>query len=183
MSTTMDGGSTGSILKANWGWLIGIGIVLAIGGLFIIIAPATSSIAITLAIAIALVVAGAVQIYNAFKIRKWIGFAFQLLIGVVALVGGIAVYLQPAAGGVALTVVVAAFLIAHGVAQAMLAFRIRPHVAWAWIGAAGVVGIVVGLMVLFRWPSASLYTLAVLTGISLIATGASYVTMGYFASR
>src|SRR5690606_19026394 len=53
-------------LRANWGWLLALGVVLVIGGLILIAAPLASSIAITLLIAAVLVIGGLVQIYHAF---------------------------------------------------------------------------------------------------------------------
>lgn len=182
MSTT-SAPAQGSTLSANWGWFLALGIVFLIGGVLAIAMPLASSIAIGILLAIILVVIGVIQIFNSFRVQSWIGFAAQLAGGIVLLLGGLAIWLQPYIGTLALTLVVAAIFLAKGVAEIVMALRIRPHMGWAWILAAGIIALAVGLMILFRWPDSSLYTLGVLAGVSLLFTGWSYLMMAFLVRR
>jgi uncharacterized membrane protein HdeD (DUF308 family) len=171
------------MLSTNWGWFLVLGVVFVIGGILAIAMPLASSIAVTIVLAVVLVVAGVVQIFNSFRVQSWIGFAFQLAGGIILLIGGFAIWFQPYLGSLALTLVVAAIFIAKGISQVPLAFRVRPQMAWSWVLAAGIIALLVGLMILFRWPDSTLYTLGILAGVSLIFTGWSYLMMAFLAPR
>jgi uncharacterized membrane protein HdeD (DUF308 family) len=73
--------------------------------------------------------------------------------------------------------------VAKGIVQLTFAFRMRPHAAWGWIAAAGVLAIVVGLMILFSWPSSAAWALGTLAGISLIFSGWSYIMIALGARQ
>jgi uncharacterized membrane protein HdeD (DUF308 family) len=140
-----------------------------------------SPIAVGILLAIVPVIAGIVQIFTcsgcAGRLRPSACRRHHRLLG------GLAIYFQPLVGTLALTLVVAAVFIAKGVAQIFLSIRIRPHPGWGWIIAAGIIAVAVGLMILFRWPDSSLYTLGILAGASLIFTGWSNIMMAFLARR
>jgi uncharacterized membrane protein HdeD (DUF308 family) len=115
--------------------------------------------------------------------RSWSGFFLQLLIGLIVLVGGALIVLQPAVGILSLTFLIAVIFVAKGVSQLVLAFRMRPLPAWGWIAAAGAISLLVGIMILFQFPFSSLYALGVLVGVSLMFTGWSYVALGLMARQ
>jgi uncharacterized membrane protein HdeD (DUF308 family) len=182
MSTT-SAPAPGSALSASWGWFLTLGVVFLIGGILAIAMPLASTNAVGIALAIILVVTGAIQIFNSFRVQSWIGFAAQLGGGIVLFIGGLAIWLQPYVGTLALTLVVAAIFLAKGIAEIVMALRIRPHMGWGWILAAGIIALLVGLMILLQWPDSSLYTLGILAGVSLIFTGWSYLMMAFLIRR
>ncbi len=170
-------------VQQKWGWFIALGIVFLIGGFFAIAMPLVSSLAVGIFLAAVLVVAGVVQIWQSFSVQSWTGFLWQLIIGIVMLLGGIAIYMSPATGSVALTLVIAAVFIAKGIFQIILGFRIRPHDGWGWIAAAGVIALIAGVMILTNYPFSGLWVPGTLAGISLIFTGWSYIALGLAAKR
>jgi uncharacterized membrane protein HdeD (DUF308 family) len=89
-------------IEHNWGWILALGILLVLGGLVLIAAPLASSIAVTLLIAAVLVVGGVFQIIQAFRTQNWSGFLWSLIVGVIAVIGGIVIYTNPLAGTFAL---------------------------------------------------------------------------------
>jgi uncharacterized membrane protein HdeD (DUF308 family) len=175
--------SIAETMRSNWGWLLGLGIVFILAGLFAFAMPLASTLAVTIVVAIALIVAGIVQIIQAWRMRSWGDFAWQLLIGIVILVGGIGIYLNPVAGTLALTLIAGAAFIAKGVFQIVLGIRLRPMSNSWWIVAAGVIALLVGLMILSDWPFSAAYAPGVLAGISLAFTGWSYVALAFAARR
>jgi uncharacterized membrane protein HdeD (DUF308 family) len=170
-------------MQANWGWLLALGIVFLIGGILAIAAPGIASITVTLVVAVVFVWIGIMQVIQAFSDRSWGGFAWQLIIGIVILLGGIAVYWNPLLGTLTLTLVVAAMFIAKGIFQLILGFRMRPHGGSGWIIAAGILSILVGVLIWAGWPISGLWALGTLAGISLIFTGWSYIAMALAVRR
>lgn len=175
--------SISQTVQEKWGWFLVLGIVFIIGGIFAIAMPLVSSIAVSIFLAAVLVVAGIFQIWQSFSIQSWTGFIWQLLIGIILLIGGIAIYASPTTGSIALTLVIAAVFIAKGVFQIMLGFRLRPHDGWGWILAAGIIALLVGIEILIQWPFSAFWVPGVLVGISLIFTGWSYIALGLAAKR
>ncbi|KAB2869400.1 MAG: HdeD family acid-resistance protein [Bauldia sp.] len=170
-------------IRNNWGWFLALGIIFIVGGVFAIFAPGAASLAVTLVVAIVFMWVGIMQIIGAFSDRSGGGFIWQLLIGLIMLIGGLAVYFNPVLGALTLTIVVAAMFIAKGVFQVIMAFQIRPHGSWGWVLVAGILAIVVGLLIWSEWPISGLWALGTLAGISLIFSGWSYVMMAMLARR
>lgn len=180
---TMTPMSLSDSVRAHWGWMLALGILFIIGGFFAFISPFIASLVVTTIVAVVLVIAGIAQIIQAWRMRSWGGFLWQLVVGIVLLIGGIAIYLNPVAGTAALTLFAAAMFLAKGVFQLVLGFRLRPHDGWGWIVASGVIAVIVGLLIYIQWPLSTLYALGTLAGISLAFTGWSYVAIALAARR
>lgn len=168
---------------SNWGWFLALGIVFIIAGAFAFLAPFVASLIVTAIIGAALLLTGVVQVIQAWRVQSWRGFLWQLLIGLIILAGGIAIYWNPFVGTLTLTIFVAAMFVAKGVFQLALGFRLRPRDGWGWIIAAGIVAILVGLMIFFNFPFSGVYALGMLCGISLMFTGWSYIALAIAARR
>jgi uncharacterized membrane protein HdeD (DUF308 family) len=170
-------------VKSKWGWFLFAGIVFIVAGLFAFLAPFMASVVVTIIVAVGLVIVGVVQIFQAWTVQSWAGFLWQLVIGLILLIGGIAIYFNPVASTFLLTLFAAAMFIAKGIFQIILGFRIKPNDAWGWIVAAGIVAIIVGILIWMDYPLSGVYALGVLAGISLIFTGWSYVAIALAAKR
>ncbi len=165
------------------GWFIGLGIVFVIGGIFAIAMPLIAGIAVAVVVAWALIFVGALQLVQAWSIRSWGGVAWQLVIGLIILAGGIAMVINPIIAAVTLTLLLGLVFVAKGAAQLALGFRLRPHGAWGWIVAAGLLSVVIGLMILWQWPLSAAWAPGTLAGISLIFSGWSYIMLAMAARR
>jgi len=170
-------------VRDKWGWFLALGIALVIGGAAMITVPLASSIAVTLVIAVAFAIGGAAQIWHAFSVKGWSGFLWDILTGVIALVGAAAVYFNPVIGAFALTLVVAGILLAQGLTQILLAFKVRPHDGWGWLLAAGLLSILAALCIWFEFPSSALWALGLLAGTAVLINGWSYIAIALSARR
>lgn len=170
-------------LRKHWGWFLALGIIFIVGGIFAIVMPFIAGVAVTTVFAVVLAWIGIMEIIQAFSVKAWGGFIWQLLIGIVMLLGGIAIWINPILGALTLTIVVAAVFLAKGVFQAIMAFKMRPHNGWGWLLTAGILSILVGLIIWIGWPVSTAWTLGYLAGISLIFSGWSYVMMALVARQ
>ena len=182
--TKMDttAGRMGDI-RPHTGWFITIGVIFLVGGIFAIAMPLIASITVALVVGWSLIFVGVLQLVHAWGVRSWRGFIWQLVIGLIILVGGIAMLNNPIVAAVTLTLLLGVIFIAKGVVQLILGFNFRPHPAWGWIVAAGALAIIVGLMILTSWPSSAAWVLGTLAGISLIFSGWSYIMIALAARR
>lgn len=172
-----------SNLREHWGWFLALGIIFILGGIFAIAAPFVAGLTVTIIFSIVLVWLGIMQIIQAFSTKSWSGFIWELLIGIILLVGGIATWIDPVVGALSLTLVVGAVFLVKGIFQVILGFQMRPHGGWGWVLVAGILSAIVGLIVLLQWPVSTSYALGYLVGISLIFSGWSYVMLSLAAKR
>ncbi len=170
-------------VREHWGWFLALGIVFIVGGVFAIAAPAFASLAVAIALGWAFIFVGAIQTIHAWRIRGWGGFIWQLIIGLVVLVGGIAMLINPIVAAVTLTLLIGAMFLAKGILQIGFALRYRPHTGWGWILAAGILAVVVALMIIFSWPFSGLWVPGTLAGISFIFSGWSYIMIAMAGRR
>jgi uncharacterized membrane protein HdeD (DUF308 family) len=168
-------------IQENWGWFLALGIALVLGGMILIAAPLATSIAVTILIAAVLFVGGLVQIYQAFKTQGTAAFIWNMITGVIAVIGGVVIYVNPLAGTLALTLVIAAVFAAQGISQIVMAFKLKPHEGWVWVLIAGVVSLAAGVMIWMDLPGSAAWALGLIAGISVLINGWSYIAIALAA--
>lgn len=168
-------------LRANWRWLVGLGIVWMVLGALAIIVPFGATLAFEILLGAIFAVGGVIQIAQAFRLRNWKGYGTNMLGGVLALVLGVLLLVYPFQGVLTLTLFLGAFFIVSGVVQVISALQHRELRNWGWILASGILGIVVGVLILLGWPSTAVWAIGVLVGIELIVTGWSLLMIGLSA--
>ena len=169
-------------MERNWGWLLALGIGLIVLGLLDIAVPMIATLAIGIFLGWLLLIGGVAQILHAFSARGWQGFALHLLGGVVYLLAGGWMILNPLQGALALTLMLAAFLLIQGIFQIVLALRIRPARGWGWPLASGLVTVLLAVLIYAGWPGSALWVIGLLVGIHLLMSGLS-LTMLALAAR
>ena len=142
-----------------------------------------SSLVVASIIGVSFAIVGVMQIIQAWQMRSWASFAWQLIIGIVILIAGLDIWFDPIEGVITLTLFVALMFIVKGVFQLVLGFRMRPNEGWGWI-----VGGRRGrhrrrCLDPGRWPFSAAYLLGTLAGISLIMSGLSYVMVALSRRR
>ena len=122
-------GLVGGQRDMRW-WQVIVG-VLGIGaGLATLFWPGLTALILLMFIAFWAIVGGIVQIVGAIRLRKEIDNEWTLILaGVVAVLFGIVLIAQPAAGALGLVTVIGAFALVYGVMLVAFAFRLRRHAA------------------------------------------------------
>jgi uncharacterized membrane protein HdeD (DUF308 family) len=186
MSTEYTGAQeqrhTAEIFRDNWLWLVLLGAVLVLAGAAAILVPAVSEIPASKILGSVLVVSGIIQMMQAAKMLHWIGFIWHMLLGALATVGGALIYMDPFAGVVALTLLIAVIFAVHGLTQIVFAVRVRRQSGWYWFLVSGCIALVVAVLLVMKLPYSHSFTPATIAGVSLLCAGCAYVAMA-FASR
>jgi uncharacterized membrane protein HdeD (DUF308 family) len=169
--------SLGSSLQSNWRLLLISGIIVAIFGLFAAIAPFLTGLSITTLVGVLLIGGGLIQVVGAFRGEGWRGFVWQIALGVVTLVAGFGVFLNPLFGLMTLTLLVIGYLFATGVVEIVMGLRLRGEKNWMWTVVSGVIGIFLALLLWAGFPSTALWAVGLLFGVNLFVTGASMVAL------
>jgi uncharacterized membrane protein HdeD (DUF308 family) len=170
-----------SIFGSHWLWLVLLGGVLMLAGAIAILVPAVSEIAASKVLGSVLIISGLVQIVQATKMLHWTGFIWHLLLGILAAVGGALIYMDPFAGVVALTLVIAGIFAVHGVTQIGFAVKVRAQAGWHWFLASGAIALVAAGLLVMKLPYSHSFTPATVAGVSLLFAGWAYVAVALAA--
>jgi uncharacterized membrane protein HdeD (DUF308 family) len=107
-----------------------IGILGIAAGVFTFVSPGITAIALLMLIAVWAIATGVFQISAAIRLRKEISNEWLMILsGVLSVVFGALMILNPGAGAMAVLWVIGVFAIAYGVMLVALAFRLRKHAA------------------------------------------------------
>jgi uncharacterized membrane protein HdeD (DUF308 family) len=168
-------------LSRNWGWLLALGILLIILGVFAIGAPVVATIAFQVMLGWLLVIGGIAEAIHAFMAQNWRGFLFELLSAILYVVVGAMLLFNPLLGAAALTLLLAVFLVVEGIFKIIMALRVRDHRGWGWLLASGILSLILGAMIWAQWPTSGLWVIGLLVGIQLLFTGWSLVMLALAA--
>jgi uncharacterized membrane protein HdeD (DUF308 family) len=169
------------VLSRNWGWLLAFGILMIILGMFAIGAPAVATVAVQIMLGWILVIGGIAEGIHAFMAQGWRGFLLELLSAILYLGVGVLLLVNPVAGALALTVVLAVFLIVEGIFKIIMATRVRDHRGWGWLLASGILSVILGVLIWAEWPASGLWVIGLLVGIQLLFTGWALVMLALAA--
>jgi uncharacterized membrane protein HdeD (DUF308 family) len=65
----------------------------------------------------------------------------------------------------------------------ILAFSMKEGTPWLWVVLSGAITLLLGLIILTRWPISSLYVLGLFLGIDLVFAGAGWIGVGLGLKR
>ncbi|MFC4360317.1 HdeD family acid-resistance protein [Halobium salinum] len=164
-------------LQSNWRMFLVAGVVIAAFGVFAMLSPLLTGISIALLVGLLLVGSAVLHFVGAFRGQGWRGFVWQVVLGVVTLIAGGAVLLNPAFGLATLTLLVIGYLLATGVVEVVMGLQLRGEKYWVWTVASGVVGIALAAMLWLGFPTTALWAVGVLFGANLLVTGTSMVAL------
>lgn len=167
---------------SHWGWWLFVGIILMIIGLILITTPVITTLATVLVIGAFLIAAGIVHLITAFIDRKSHHLWLHLVIALFTLILGVLMILNPELTVVTLTFLLGLFFLASGVFRIIgsLLSRFR---SWGWVLLNGIISFILGLLILFQWPAASLWVIGLFVGIDFLFAGWSLVMIAFFAKR
>jgi uncharacterized membrane protein HdeD (DUF308 family) len=165
-------------LRAGSGWIIALGVVYVIAGFFALGSLMSATVASVLVVGVMMIIAGVAEVFNAFQIKSWGKFLVWALLGVLYIIAGFITFENPFFAAVLLTLLLGASLVASGIVRLFLAFSMKRETPWVWVALSAVVTLLLGLVILARWPVNSVYILGLFLGIDLIVAGASWIGLG-----
>ena len=159
----------------TWTWMAVLAVICIIGGFLALMNPFGATIfAVTLAGWVFLI-QGVLQVLHAFRIRDWSGFIWSLGLGVLSLIVGIVLVVDPLAGSISLTLLVAVLFLITGIAKTMFALALRPLGGWAWVLLSGLVSLLLGVLILTNFPASAATILGLLLGVELVSNGVLFL--------
>jgi uncharacterized membrane protein HdeD (DUF308 family) len=166
-------------LRAKWGWIVALGVVYLIAGFVALGSVVMATVASVLVVGVMMVVAGVAEVINAFQIKGWGKFLIWAVLGVLYIVAGFITFENPKFAAVLLTLLLGASLVASGIMRIVLAFNMKRESPWVWVALSAVITLLLGLLILARWPVNSVYILGVFLGVDLIMAGVGWIGLGF----
>lgn len=171
------GESLSNTLQSNWKMLLVAGVAISVLGVIAMLSPFLTGISVTVLVGWVLIGGAALQFVGALRGQGWTGFMWQIALGVVSLLAGIAVLLNPVFALATLTLLVIGYLLASGVVEIVMGLQLRGEAYWVWSVASGVVGVVLAALLWLGFPTTALWAVGVLFGVNLLSTGISMAVL------
>ena len=172
-------GSGLSALHGKWGWIVALGVVYVIAGFVALGSVMMATVASVLVVGAMMIVAGVAEVFGAFQMKSWGKFLIWALLGVLYVIAGFLTWDNPVFAAVLLTLFLGASLIASGAVRLFLAFSMKRESPWVWVALSGAITLLLGLLIVARWPVNSVYILGLFLGIDLIMAGTGWMSLGF----
>src|SRR4029079_1255070 len=84
---------------------------------------------------------------------------------------GLYMLARPVAGLASLTLAIAASLVAKGVLEGVIAFKLRPLGGTGWLFFDGILTIAIAAMIASAWPASAAWAVGTLVGVAMVSRG------------
>ncbi len=158
-------------LARSWKALMTIGVIAIVIGCIAILVPAVASVGTAIFIGWILLIMGAFLVAAAFSAHSVGSLLLRLLWAALTVVVGIWLIVEPHNGTLTLTFVLGVYFLFMGLTRITVAFLGRGQPNAGWVGLSGVAGLIIGILVLAKFPDSADWAIGLLVGIDLIFAG------------
>ncbi|MBE9111037.1 HdeD family acid-resistance protein [Nodosilinea sp. LEGE 07298] len=170
---TTDLLSSEDIKKAT-NWVIFLSIALIVLGILAIISPMVASAFFTAMMGWIALISGILMVIQSFRSHPVKGFWLNLIVGLLYAISGLYILVNLGAALLVLTLAFGILFIVEGIYTIIMGFVQKVGRSMSWLVVLnGVVTLILGIMVLNRWPVSALWLIGLYVGISLLLTGIS----------
>jgi uncharacterized membrane protein HdeD (DUF308 family) len=162
-------------IRQNPRFLLGLGVALIVLGLAAVAVPLVAQLIFVAFLAAILILVGAGKVFHALKQPSGGAIVLGLAVSAAYLVSGLLMLIYPLSGFVALTILLAVFLVVKGGLKTAAAWHQRPQAAWGWNMASGLLSVLLGLLIWFGLPGTALWAIGLLIGIDLLFSGLTMI--------
>ena len=163
-------------LRDQWWCFLVLGAALVIMGAVAVSSSFFATAAFVVFFGFLTLAAGVIQIISSFWAGRWSGMLLHLLIGVLYVVVGLMVIDAPVESAIALTLVIAAFLIMGGIFRIVAALT-QQFSGWGWVLLNGVVTLLLGVLIYRQWPASGFWVIGLFVGIEMIFNGWAWIML------
>jgi uncharacterized membrane protein HdeD (DUF308 family) len=158
-------------LSRSWKGLMALGIIAIAIGCIAILVPAVAAVGTAIFIGWILLIAGAFMVAAAFSAHSVGSLLWRMLWAVLTVIVGIWLIVEPHNGTLTLTLVLGIYFLLMGLTRTTVAFIGRGQPNAGWVGLSGVAGLLIGILILAKFPSSADWAIGLLVGIDLIFAG------------
>lgn len=159
--------------------LLGVGLLVL--GAIAIWAPEATGMTVSVIVGIVLILGGIVRTAFAWIATGWGSLFLRVAVGILTIIAGGYMIMQPDVGSQALAVVLVFYLFADGITSLIFAMRLPPAAGGAWMMLGAIASLVIGVLMWMQWPAAGELAVGILIGIKLILDGVTLIGVGSVA--
>lgn len=177
-TSTHNLGQALECLRVKWASITAFGVLLTVLGGAALCFSLIATIATVTLNGVLFLIAGAAEIGIGMHSREWGRFFLWVIGGLLYLAVGVLCVVNPLLASIVLTLLLGVGLVAAGVVRVYLATQLpagQPRIL-VFLGA--LVTILLGLIIINRWPTDSVYLLGSLLGVDLLFHGVGWVSFG-----
>jgi uncharacterized membrane protein HdeD (DUF308 family) len=176
--TMPEGATLVEAIRRNAKMAVITGVILVIAGFLAMVSPFVAGLSVTIMVGALLAISGISQCFLAFKAGAFGRALMIFLAGLIMAVAGFYMISQPVAGLAALTLILAAYFIASGILEIIVAFQLRPADGWGFELFGGIVTLVLGFLLWRQFPLSGAWAIGVLFGIKMVFSGWALIFLG-----
>jgi len=172
-----------TVVKRASRWSILWAVLSIVAGVLALALPLEASFGAVIVIGWLLIFSSAFQFLHAVQSKGIGSIVWKLLIALLYLAAGIYFLIHPLLGLATLTLALAFFFFAEGVADLITYFKVRRHAGSGWILFNAVITLVLGIIIWRHWLSSAWFVIGILLGFSMILTGITRLMVTLAARR
>ena len=176
-------GLTYKQISTKWGWFVALGVVLILAGIFALGDVVVFTLISVIFIGAMMLVSGIFQIVHAFMTKAWSGFALNLAMGLLYVVGGFLIMDEPVQGSVILTFVLLVALLVGGIMRIVVALRHRELTGWWMMVLGGILSVFLAVVLYASLPWSGLWVLGTVIAVELLVQGVTWLRFGFSLRR
>jgi len=172
-----------TIIKKASGWFIAVAVAFIILGIFAIAEPAIAGLAVAILVGWLLILAGVAHLSTAFSGGGAGRVIWQVILGIIYVIGGVYFLTHPLLGLGTLTLLLAVIILAEAALEFVAYFGTRRESGSVWLLINGLITLLLGGLIWVHWPSSSVWAIGTLVGVNLLMTGFSRLMLGMAARK
>lgn len=154
-----------------------VGVAALVLGCIAILVPAVAAVGTAIFIGWLLLIVGMVLVAAAFSAHSVGTFALRMAWAVLTVIVGLWLIVEPHNGTLTLTFVLGIYFLFMGLTRTAIAFVARGEPNAGLLGLSGVAGLLIGILILAKFPSSADWAIGLLVGIDLIFAGWTLVSV------
>lgn len=168
-------------IKPYWSGLVATAVLLMIAGAFAISYASTTNLITIMILGILLIVSGSFHLISAIFTRGTKSFFITIFTALINLVFGLWIIYDPVTAAVALTLIMAAFLVLSGIIRIITAIVYRKEINWLVVFFSGLISLMLGVVIYAQWPVSGLWVIGLFVGVEIFFAGWALFALGLAA--
>ncbi|WP_394754061.1 HdeD family acid-resistance protein [Crenothrix sp.] len=164
-------------MQKHWRLFLLEGSIFIVLGIAAVVIPQFFSVVSVLFLGWILVMGGAIHVGRALFFSEMPGFGLWLVLGILQIIVGYLLIVDPIAGVMTITMMMTLFFALEGAIKIYWAFMLRPLPNWNFVLFSGVTALLFAFIILAFWSETAHWLLGLFVGINMIILGWSIVKM------
>jgi uncharacterized membrane protein HdeD (DUF308 family) len=136
---------------------------------------------VSVVVGVVLILGGILRTAFAWIAIGWGSLLLRAAVGILTILAGGYMIMQPDVGAQVLAMVLVFYLVADGITSLIFALRLPPATGGAWMMLGAVASLVIGILMYMQWPASGELAVGILIGIKLILDGSTLIGVGSVA--